>query len=531
MGTSAEVAGDKPEPAPKATAIDADNRESLMEEQGRILIIDDKKPDTVEFEHVLREEGYKVETAATAEVGLARAKSEKFDVVLTGLHLSGSDEQRKEGLDIIWALQAAKPFLAVILMTAKPTTQTTIEAMKLGAYDSIIKGRIEWNAFAALIRQAIEDTRFQLERPKVPVPLEEPDAIIGNSAVMHDMYKQIGRLAAKSIAVLIRGETGTGKELVASELHRHSARHAKPFVIINCAAISEQLLESELFGHEVGAFTDAKARRIGRFEQANEGTVFLDEIGDMSIKLQAKLLRVLQQKTFQRLGGKDTITVDVRVIAATHRDLKLAILEKEFREDLYYRLNVAVIHVPPLRERREDIPSLVEYFMQRYGAELAGAQEPKIHADALEWLQGMSWPGNVRELENVVRRALVTSHGIINLSELQEAIAQDTLAQMTAPLPSPDQAIAAYVSDLLARVMHGEIDYAQSRMIATAERELYGQAIKLAGGDQSKAGKWLGVSRPTMREKLLRYGLHPTHESDSRTDALPVHTDLEKAGA
>jgi DNA-binding NtrC family response regulator len=406
-------------------------------------------------------------------------------------------------------LQAAKPYLAVILMTAKPTTQTTIEAMKLGAYDSIIKGRLDWNAFTTLIDQAVEDTRFQRERPKVPVPLADPDAIIGNSAVMHTMYKQIGRLAAKPVAVLIRGETGTGKELVASALHRHSARHNKPLVIVNCAAISEQLLESELFGHEAGAFTDAKARRIGRFELAHEGTIFLDEIGDMSINLQAKLLRVLQQKTFQRVGGKETITVDVRVVAATHRDLKLAIIEKEFREDLYYRLNVAVIYSPPLRERREDIPSLVEYFMHRYGTELVSNPEPQIHADALECLQEMSWPGNVRELENVVRRALVSSHGIINLSDVEEAIAQDILVESAAPLADGGQPLAAYVSDVLGKVIRGEMEDAQARVTAAIEGELYRQAIHLAGGEQSKAAKWLGVSRPTMREKLLRYGLHP----------------------
>jgi DNA-binding NtrC family response regulator len=490
-----------------------------MSEQGHVLVIDDKKSDAEKFERFLRSEGYEVETASTAEAGLARATQGSFDAVLTGLHLSGSDEQRKEGLQIISELQAAKPFLAVILMTAKPTTQTTIEAMKLGAYDSIIKGRIDWNAFTTLIHQAVEDTRFQLERPRVPLPLAEPDAIIGNSTVMHAMYKQIGRLAAKSVAVLIRGETGTGKELVASALHRHSARHTKPFIIVNCAAISEQLLESELFGHEAGAFTDAKAQRIGRFEQAHQGTMFLDEIGDMSINLQAKLLRVLQQKTFQRVGGKETIKVDVRVIAATHRDLKLAILEKEFREDLYYRLNVAVIYSPPLRERREDIPSLVEYFLYRYGPELVGNPEPQIHADALECLQEMSWPGNVRELENVVRRALVSSHGIISLGDVQESIAQDTVAKSAAPLPAGDQPLAAYISELLAKVMRNEVEDAHARVTAAAERELCTQAIHLADGDQSKAAKWLGIARSTMKEKLVRYGLHPPRESKTEVPA------------
>ena len=486
-----------------------------MNAPGNILIIIEKKSEVAEFERFLGAEGYQVETAATAVAGLARAKGENIDVVLTALHLSGPDDDRKEGLHIISELQAAKPFLSVILMTSKPTTQTTIEAMKLGAYDSIIKGRIDSNAFMSMIHQAVEDTRFQRERPKVPVPLAEPDAIIGNSAVMHAMYKQIGRLAGKSVAVLIRGETGTGKELVATALHRHSERHDQPFVIVNCAAISEQLLESELFGHEAGAFTDAKARRIGRFEQADQGSIFLDEIGDMSINLQAKLLRVLQQKTFQRVGGKDTLTVNVRVIAATHRDLKLAILEKEFREDLYYRLNVAVIYSPPLRERREDIPSLVEYFMHRYGTELAGNPEPQIHADALECLQEMSWPGNVRELENVVRRALVSSHGIISLSDVQEAIAQDTVSKAAVLLPAGDQPLATYVSELLAKVMRNEMEDAHARVTTAAEREVYGQAIRLADGDQTKAAKWLGVSRPTMRERLLRYGLTPKLEIKS----------------
>jgi DNA-binding NtrC family response regulator len=496
-----------------------------MSEKGQILIIDDQKADAEELEQNLRAEGYAVEIAATAETGLACATKGNFDVVLTGLHLSGADEERKEGLQTIIDLQAVKPFLAVILMTAKPTTQTTIEAMKLGAYDSIIKGRMDWNAFITLIDLAVEDTRFQLERPTVLIPLAEPDEIVGNSPVMHAMYKQIGRLATKTVAILILGETGTGKELVASALHRHSARHGKPFVIVNCAAISEQLLESELFGHEAGAFTDAKIRRIGRFEQAHQGTIFLDEIGDMSINLQAKLLRVLQQKTFQRLGGKETIKVDVRVIAATHRDLKLAILEKEFREDLYYRLNVAVIRLPPLRERREDIPRLVECFMHRYGPELTGSPEPQIHPEALEWLQAMSWPGNVRELENVVRRALVSSHGIIKLTDIQEAIAQDTVAKSIAPLPAGDQPLSGYVADLLNRVMSGEMEDAHARVIAAAEQELYRQAIELAEGEQGRAARWLGVSRPTMREKLVRYGLYPRRYPKAEE---PVRTEVEQ---
>ena len=221
-----------------------------MNELGRILIISDTKSDVEEFERVLKSEGCEVEAAVTAEAGLARARAGDFDVVLTDLHLSEFDENRNDGLRIISALQAVKPMLAVILMTRRPTTQTTIEAMKLGAYDSIIKDRIDWNEFTTLIHQAVEDTRFQLERPREPVPIPEPDSLIGNSAVMHSLYKQIGRLAAKSVAVLVRGETGTGKELVASALHRHSVRQAKPLIIVNCAAIAETLLESELFGHE-----------------------------------------------------------------------------------------------------------------------------------------------------------------------------------------------------------------------------------------------------------------------------------------
>src|SRR5262245_28228939 len=247
-----------------------------------------------------------------------------------------------------------------------------------------------------------------------PVSLGTPDAtrdtIIGTGRTMQEIYKEIGRVAAKPVNVLICGETGTGKELIARAVYQHSDRANAPFIAINCAAIPDTLLESELFGHERGAFTGAEARRIGRFEQADHGTIFLDEIGDVTLGTQVKLVRVLQEKCVQRLGGKEIIPVDVRVIAATHRDLERAIQQEQFREDLYYRLSVLVMRLPPLRERSEDIPDLVLYFLHKHGGAL-GVAAPSIHPDAMEFLQGQPWPGNVRELENVIRKTLLLSAG------------------------------------------------------------------------------------------------------------------------
>jgi DNA-binding NtrC family response regulator len=309
--------------------------------------------------------------------------------------------------------------------------------------------------------------------------------------------------------VLIRGQTGTGKELVARAIYQHSPRADQPFIEVNCAAIPENLLESELFGHEAGAFTDAKVRRIGRFEQADHGTIFLDEIGDMSLNTQTKLLRVLQDKRFHRLGGKEIIEVDVRVIAATHRDLELAIKEKQFREDLYYRLNGAVIHLPLLRERREDIPELVRYFIQRHGGELGPIKPSMPTAEAIAYLQQQPWPGNVRQLSNVVRRALLAATGYPIYCDLVRQVLQ----QAAPPQAAADQTIAGCVAELLAKARQGEMENVHAVLIETVERQLYAQALGLADGDQTKAAGWLGVSRPTMREKLIRYGLHPGRET------------------
>jgi DNA-binding NtrC family response regulator len=329
------------------------------------------------------------------------------------------------------------------------------------------------------------------------------DSLIGKSPAMQEIYKDIGRIASKPVNVLVRGETGTGKELIARAIYQHSDRANAPFIAINCAAIPETLLESELFGHERGAFTGAETRRIGRFEQANHGTIFLDEIGDMTSGTQVKLVRVLQEKCLQRLGGKETTSVDVRVIAATHHDLETAIRQKLFREDLYYRLNVVMITLPPLRNRREDIPELVHYFLHKHGPELGNAH-PGIHPEALELLQAQMWPGNVRELENVVRKALLHAQSYsINCDHVQAALSKANNANYSAAKP-----FAEYVDELLAGAMRGESGEVHANVVETAERELFSRAIQHAGGNQAKAARWLGVSRITMKAKLVQFGLY-----------------------
>src|SRR5437667_10642932 len=299
------------------------------------------------------------------------------------------------GLDLVRELHGIQPRLPIILITAHGTTETAIEATKAGAYDYLLKP-FEIPELIGLVQKAVASRRLMTEPADVGTPAEARDALIGNSRLMQSIYKAIGRIESKPINVLIRGETGTGKELIARAIYHHSERARAPFIAINYAAIPETLLESELFGHERGAFTGAETLRIGRFEQADHGTIFLDEIGDMTPGTQVKPMRVLQEKCLQRLGGKETVPVDVRVVAATHRDLETAIQQKQFRQDLCYRLSVVVITLPPLRERREDLPDLVRYFLQKHGPDLGNAK-PSIHPDAIEFLQTQTWPGNVRE--------------------------------------------------------------------------------------------------------------------------------------
>jgi DNA-binding NtrC family response regulator len=496
----------------------------------RVLIIDDDKSVPKFLQMALETVGNNVEVTADPDEGLARAIREEFDVVVTDLHwgrgrprVGPNGPGPEKGLQLIEKLHEAKPALPVILMTAFPAMNTTIAATKRGAYDYVTKpgNEQEMDEFIKMIRKAAESKRIDPLTGEAEESGRGPVTLIGKSAAMQLVLKQIGRAAAKPVSVLVRGETGTGKELVARALHNHSGRKDKPFIIVNCANFQESLLESELFGHETGAFTGASSRRIGRFEQANGGTIFLDEIGDVALGVQAKLLRVLQDKTIQRVGGKESFQVDVRVIAATHRDLESAVEGRTFRLDLYYRLNDVVIHLPPLRERKEDIPELAAFFLQQHATEL-GATGSAFDAEALRFLQRHSWPGNVRELRNAVRKALLLARGVRNIEANDvRKVLDETRLFYRVPASAvqsvgqvANEALDAYIADLLDAAERSEMSGVSNAVIEWAEREIYSQAIRMAEGDQSKVANWLGVSRPTVRQKLLRYHLHPRHEQE-----------------
>ncbi|MHA3770394.1 sigma-54-dependent transcriptional regulator [Verrucomicrobiota bacterium sgz303538] len=462
----------------------------------RILLIEDDARAATALRQVLGEEGYDVSVVGRGDTGLEVAIQHVFETVITDLRLPGQG-----GLELIRELRKAKPRLPIILMTAHGTTETAIEATKLGAYDYLLKP-FEMDELLDMVGRAVASSRLMYE----PVAMGElgsfKDAIIGNSRAMQQIYKQIGRVAATNVPVLIRGETGTGKELIARAIYQHSDRAAQPFVAVNCAAIPETLLESELFGHERGAFTGADIRRIGRFEQANHGTIFLDEIGDMTPATQVKLLRVLQEKTIQRLGGKETIPIDVRIIAATHRDLEEAIAERLFREDLFYRINVITVQLPPLRARTEDISQLIEHFLRRHGADL-GTKAPAIQPEAVEFLTQQPWPGNVRELENIVRKALLAARGYaITLVDVQDVISRRQPGRS-----GSQQTMAEYAAQLLAAAQRGEAENVYAEFHASAERELLTQAMELAEGNKTKVARWLGIARLTLREKLAALGV------------------------
>ncbi|HEX3997072.1 MAG TPA: sigma-54 dependent transcriptional regulator [Pirellulales bacterium] len=460
----------------------------------KILVVDDERTVLRAFEEILPTRGHEVVAVRGAEEAMRSLKDAACDLVLMDIRLPGMN-----GLDALARIKEMHPALPVIVMTGRSTTHTAIEATKRGAFDYQLKP-FEPSEMLKTISAALEASRLMKGHVALgPQPAEaSTDAIVGQSPAMRQLYKAIGHVAPTDVTVLIRGESGTGKELVARAIYEHSRRSQQPLIVINCAAIPETLLESELFGYEQGAFTGATSRRIGKFEQAHRGTIFLDEIGDIPLMVQAKILRVLQEQTFQPLGGNETIRADVRVLCATNRDLEKAISEGQFREDLYHRLNVVTVQLPPLRDRREDIPLLVDYFLNRC-ARAAGGEKPPLAADALESLVNYAWPGNVRELEHLVQRLIIFSGGY-TIQRLDLPWAQTTRSTAAGDEKPYRQLVRAYLDSYSGERAHADL-------METIERLLIVEALRRSEGNQTHAAQRLHLPRPTLHAKMQKLGI------------------------
>jgi nitrogen regulation protein NR(I) len=472
-----------------------------------ILIVDDDRGVRYSLKRMFEEKGIQTLIARNGREALEILRQGAMpDVALIDIVMPGLS-----GLDLLAAIKEQNPGLQVIMATAHGTTDRAIKAMKLGAYDYILKP-FDIPKMWETIRKAIQVAKSV--RNPVSYQTEQKDrwegeSIVGNSSHMQEVYKIIGQIAGKEVNVLITGESGTGKELVARAIFYHSIRDNRPFLSINCAAIPENLLESELFGHEKGAFTGADHKRIGRFEQAHTGTIFLDEIGDMPIHVQAKILRFIQEGEIQRLGSSETIKLDVRLIAATNKDLEAGVNKGWFREDLYYRLNVVTIHLPALRDRREDIPLLISYFIARFKS---GLQKDimRVSEGAMELLLNYNWPGNVRELENVVKRAIVICKGneiqiehlpdqILCAKGMQQAV-EEEFAEALEPL----------MDKLFESITQAVKDSPSLDIMSVLEKGMIERAVRLTGGNKVQAASLLGINRNTLRNKMERYGIGET---------------------
>jgi two-component system nitrogen regulation response regulator GlnG len=460
-----------------------------------LLVIDDEESVRYSFRYVFEEEDVQVLTAATAAEGLDMIAEHGPDVVVLDLQLPD-----RSGLEVFREIQALDAKRPVIFITAHGTTDTAIEAMKGGAFDYLVKP-VDLGRLSQLIGRAFEAAR--LMRVPALLPAEESgDRIVGRSAVMQEMSKAIGRIAPQDVNVLILGESGTGKELVARALYNHSKRADRPFLAINCAAIPEALLESELFGHEQGAFTGATRRRIGKFEQCDGGTLILDEIGDMSAPLQAKMLRVLQEQRFERVGSNETVQTRVRVLAATNHDLEKAVAEGRFRADLYYRLKGVTIRVPPLRERLEDVAELAHYFLFRFNRDL-GTDFRTLAPETLELFQEHPWPGNVRELQGVLRETMLRGSGHVLLPDfLSDELHRKAGDSRPMHPPSPAGSLNALVDSLL---QSGEGNL-HARAVEALERVLLERVLRQTQSHQTQASELLGISRNTLRQKMRSLG-------------------------
>ncbi len=440
----------------------------------RILIVDDEPIVRSSLEHWFRDEGCVVETASSGKEALAKLAASEWDLFLLDIRMPGMD-----GLELQKRIREAFPEAIIIIMTAYASVDTAVVAMKQGAHDYITKP-FDPEALERMVRSAVEKKRLQKENTQLKRSLEEMEQfaeIVGNSAATRHVLEMIETVAATDATVLVRGESGTGKELVARAIHAHSARRYMPIVVVNCGALPEGVLESELFGHEKGAFTGAQHRRKGKFEMSDGGTLFLDEIGDVSLKTQMDLLRVLEEKAIYRVGGNVRIPVDFRTIAATNRPLEAAVADKSFREDLYYRLNVFTIMIPPLRERRDDIPLLAEHFLRKFARSMSRAFDG-FSPEAMQALMAREWPGNVRELQNAIERAaVVRPGGLIQAKDF--------------PFDDSAEADAG----------------ASGSSLSELEKRHVEKVLKDCGWNISQAARLLEIDRVTLYNKIRKYGI------------------------
>ena len=479
-----------------------------------ILVIDDDPEIRYSLSRVLSSRNYAILEASSGEQGIAIVKKNPPALVFLDVRMGGMS-----GIEALQHIRSANPRQMVILMTAFGTAQTAIEAMKYGAFDYIMKPfdpqKVLTLAETAL--KAHADIRAASNyKPTLNINNEDyKEGIVGASQPMQDVFKIIGQVTASDVTVMITGESGTGKELVARSIWKHSHRAAKPFIAVNCAAIPENLIESELFGHEKGSFTGATNQRIGKFELCDNGTIFLDEIGDMALATQTKILRVLQQGEIQRVGGTETIKVNVRILAATNKDLETMLREKTFREDLYYRLNVVRIRMPALRERADDIPQLVDYCLQNLVRQKK-ARVQKVSPEAMAVLTRHRWPGNVRELENLIYRSAIIAQGdTILLKDLPEEIrGQKTEArEQKQEIQKPDIQTSPPVSDSTFTLetaldyLHENLSNTDEPLLHRLEREMIMRTLKSESGNLARASEKLGITRATLRKRMDEYGL------------------------
>lgn len=477
----------------------------MQEQRKKVLIVDDES-NVRESLQLILSRVYDVESADSGSAALAvlddLAESERGDepeqrgfpdLVLLDVVMPGID-----GLGILEQLKQRYPRLPVIMLTASKAVKTAVQAMKIGAIDYLNKP-FDVDELLSLVNETLdkgaahrshpsEITHFELSRPNLPELPGDFGCIVGKHPVIQEIYRKIEQVAARDTTILITGESGTGKELIAREIHRRSRRASGPFVAINCAAIPETLIESEIFGHEKGAFTHAVERRIGHFELADKGTLFLDEIGELSSSVQVKILRFLQEQEFYRIGRSKPIKVDVRILAATNRSLETAIAEGKFRQDLFYRINVVSLEMPPLRDRKEDIPALAEFFIKRLSP-LYGNRRPEIMPDALEILNRYSWPGNVRELENVMESVLALISG-------EDIRASDLPTRLRGP---------GSITDLKEEVLEGNVPFEEAER--AFETELIMRALKKTNFVQTRAAELLGISRRILKYKMDKLGI------------------------